>query len=80
MSATEEATTLNRVKEEPEWKVCPLSAGSEIDWWLCVREKCAWWDKRKGQCILVTLAQTLEDISANLEGIQIAMSERDEKW
>lgn len=44
---------------------CPLlhttyvypSGGKELELSDCIKEDCAWWDEKKGQCCIKTLSQ-----------------------
>ncbi|MGC8941015.1 MAG: hypothetical protein ACP5JY_03200 [Candidatus Nanoarchaeia archaeon] len=67
---------LEKKKEEEkrEHKLCPLSAGNEVDWWICVEDKCAWWDDQRKECMLKTLVRStlalgleLAELNKNLE-------------
>lgn len=34
-------------------KICPVKSGYDT---RCVSEQCGWWDKRSGQCAIITIA------------------------
>lgn len=41
-------------------KVCPFRMGTNLLHRECAITNCAWWDRRKKQCILFTIAELLE--------------------
>jgi hypothetical protein len=61
-------------KKQAHKKLCPLSAGNEVDWWVCAEDKCAWWDDQRKECMLKTLVRStlalgleLAELNKNLE-------------
>lgn len=41
-------------------KACPFRMGTDLWYRECVETDCAWWDRRKKQCILFTITELLE--------------------
>jgi hypothetical protein len=70
----EEETEASEKKQAPK-KLCPLSAGNEVDWWICAEKKCMWWDERNNQCLLKTATTALIEIATYLDGIEKELEE-----
>jgi len=55
---------------EKEIPICPLlSTGSAKTLQHCKLEKCAWYDKKKEECIIVLIARNLGSIAYTVYGM-----------
>lgn len=41
-------------------EICPFKSGTNLLFKECAEAACAWYDRRKKQCILFTIAELLE--------------------
>jgi len=41
-------------------KLCPMSTDSEGQWYVCSKERCAWWMATHNECALTALVYELE--------------------
>lgn len=57
-------------------KNCPIMLASDDIWGDCYKEKCAWYDKAHKCCCVMSIADRLWDVSAELKELTDATSSK----
>lgn len=53
---------------QPPNNICPLLAIACIGTSECIEDRCAWWDYGENGCAVVSIADSIAEVAAELEG------------